>query len=67
LLGCDACRAYLKLSAAPLSDRVADLMLVDLETWTLDRLALGQGLKRSSEPGYRLEHGEPGGEELDDD
>ena len=39
----------------------------DLETWKLDRRALEHGLQRRGGPGYRLEHGEPAGEELDDD
>jgi hypothetical protein len=67
LLGCDACHAYLKLAGRPHAAHPADLMLADLESWQLDRAALGQGLTRSSEPGRRLEHGELGGEEPDDD
>jgi formate dehydrogenase maturation protein FdhE len=67
LLGCDACRAYLKLSGLPVDRGLVELLLTDLETWQLDRAALGLGLTRSSEPGRRLEHGEPSPGMLDDD
>jgi FdhE protein len=67
LLGCDACRAYLKLSGLPVDGGLVELLLTDLETWQLDRAALGHGLTRSSEPGRRLEHGEPPPGMLDDD
>jgi FdhE protein len=67
LFGCDACNGYLKLTDHPPAARLADLMLADLESWGLDRLALGKGLSRLAELAYRLEHGEPPGQELDDD
>ena len=62
---CDACPEYLKIAPSPRSERFADLLVDDLETWGLDRWALGEGLQRRGGPGYRLEHGEPA--ELDDD
>ena len=67
LTGCDTCRAYLKIAPSRRSDRLADLLVDDLATWHLDRLAAEQGRERQSGTGYRLEHGEVGGEELDDD
>jgi formate dehydrogenase maturation protein FdhE len=67
LAGCDGCPSYLKVAAAPRSDRLADLLMDDLATWRLDRMALERGLTRQTGPGCRLEHGEPGGEEPDDD
>jgi FdhE protein len=67
LAGCDACRAYLKLAPSPRSERLADLLVDDLTTWQLDRVALEFGYARQAGTGYRLEHGEPAGEELDDD
>ena len=67
IAACDACPEYLKIAPSPRSERLADLLLDDLETWSLDRWALEQGLQRRGGPGYRLEHGEPVGEELDDD
>jgi FdhE protein len=67
LAGCDTCRAYLKIAPSPRAGRLADLLVDDLATWHLDRRAAEQGRERQSGTGYRLEHGEPGGEELDDD
>lgn len=67
LYGCDACHGYLKVTDVPRAARLADLMLADLESWMLDRLALGRGLTRLTELAYRLEHGEPPGQDLDDD
>lgn len=64
---CDTCRAYLKIGPAPRPGRLADLLVDDLATWRLDRQAAEQGRERQSGTGCRLEHGEPGGEELDDD
>ena len=67
LAGCDTCRAYLKIAASRRSGRLADLLVDDLATWRLDHLAVEHGRERQSGTGYRLEHGEPAGEELDDD
>ena len=67
LAGCDACRAYVKVAPSPRSERLADLLVDDLESWRLDRAALEQGRERLARGGYRLDHGEPVGEELDDD
>jgi hypothetical protein len=67
LAGCDACRSYLKVAEGPRSERLAELLLDDLATWPLYRLANRRGLAHPAEPGYRLEHGDPTGEELDDD
>ena len=67
LFGCDACNGYLKVTDLIRSERLADLMLTDLESWRLDQMALGQGLGRLAEVAYRLEHGEPPGSALDDD
>ena len=67
LAGCDTCRAYLKIASSRRPGRLADLLVDDLATWHLDRLAAEQGRERQSGTGYRLEHGEAGGEELDDD
>jgi FdhE protein len=67
LAGCDACRSYLKLSAEPRADALAGLLVDDLATWRLDRAALDHGLSRPGGNGYRLEHGEAPGEDLDDD
>jgi formate dehydrogenase maturation protein FdhE len=67
LFGCDACSGYLKVTDHARAERLADLMMADLESWRLDQLALGQGLSRVAEVAYRLEHGEPPGQDLDDD
>jgi formate dehydrogenase maturation protein FdhE len=67
LFGCDACNGYLKVTDLVRSERLADLMLTDLESWRIDQQALGQGLNRLAEVAYRLEHGEPPGSALDDD
>jgi formate dehydrogenase maturation protein FdhE len=67
LMFCDACTSYLKVAPAPCDERLADLLLDDLETWHLDRAALQHGRVRPVSSGYRLEHGEPPGEGLDDD
>jgi len=67
IAACDACPEYLKIAPSPRSDALADLLVDDLETWHLDRWALQEGLQRRGGVGYRLEHGEPAGEELDDD
>jgi formate dehydrogenase maturation protein FdhE len=64
---CDSCRAYLKIASTTRSERLADLLLDDLATSRLDRLALERGRERKTGNGYRLEHGEPAGEELDVD
>jgi FdhE protein len=62
---CDSCRAYLKIAPTARSDRLADLLVDDLVTRPLDRLALERGHERQAGAGYRLEQGEPAGEELD--
>ena len=67
IAGCDACPAYLKIAPSPRSERLADLLVDDLETWRLDLWALEHGRQRRGGTGYRLEHGEPAREELDDD
>jgi FdhE protein len=67
LLACNQCRSYLKITSSRRADRLADLLLADLETWQLDGLAVSRGLARTSEPGRRLEHGEPPAEDLADD
>ena len=67
LMGCDTCRSYLKVAAPGRSDRLAELLVDDLVTWTLDRAALSAGLARPGGLGRQLEHGDGGGEELDDD
>jgi FdhE protein len=67
LLGCDACPDYLKVAGSARSERLADLLLDDLETRQLDRAARALGRERRTGSGCRLEHGEPAGEELDDD
>jgi FdhE protein len=64
--GCDTCGRYLKISGAARSGRLASVLLVDLETWALDRAALAQGLGRPEGVGYRLELADED-EELDDD
>jgi formate dehydrogenase maturation protein FdhE len=67
LAGCEACRAYLKIAPAPRSKRLGAVLVDDLATWRLDRTALALRYERQTGRGYRLEHGEPVGEELDDD
>jgi FdhE protein len=67
LEACDACQTYLKTAGARRADRLADLLVDDLATWRLDQRAVSRGLTRASDLGYRLEHGEIGGEGLDDD
>jgi FdhE protein len=67
LAGCEDCPEYLKIAPSPRAERLADLMMDDVETWELDRWALDDSRQRRGGVGYRLEHGEPAGEELDDD
>jgi FdhE protein len=67
LTGCDACRSYLKVADAPRAERLTGLLLDDVASWPLDRLALARGLARPDGPGHRLEHGDGFAEELDDD
>jgi formate dehydrogenase maturation protein FdhE len=67
IAACDTCPEYLKIAPSPRSEQLAHLLVDDLETWGLDRWALAEGLQRRVGAGYRLEHGEPAGEELDDD
>ena len=67
VLGCDTCRSYVKLAASLRSSNLGQLMVDDLATWSLDRTALAAGYRRTSEPARRLEHGDPAGEDLDDD
>ncbi|MCC7370830.1 MAG: formate dehydrogenase accessory protein FdhE [Chloroflexi bacterium] len=67
VLGCSACRAYLKVAAAPRPAALARLLADDLATWTLDRDALAAGFQRSAAPPRRLEHADLAGEDHDDD
>jgi len=52
---CGTCRRYLKRSSMPLADRLGDVLLADLASWCLDRVALERGLSRPNGTGYRLE------------
>lgn len=53
--GCDTCWRYVKVADALQADRLGDILLADLATWRLDRVALERGLRMSDEPGFRLE------------
>jgi FdhE protein len=67
LMACDDCDSYLKVADSARSERVGALLLDDLETWSLDREAVSEGLDRASAAGYRLEHADLAGDEVDDD
>jgi FdhE protein len=67
LAHCDACTSYLKLAPALRSGSLADLLVDDLASWSLDRQAVERGLRRQDGIGYPLEHGDllDGDDDLD--
>jgi FdhE protein len=67
LLACDACNSYLKLAPDTRPGSLADLLIGDLASWQLDRLAVERGYRRQDGIGYPLEHGDlpDGDDDLD--
>jgi FdhE protein len=67
VMGCDTCQSYLKISDSPRSDSLALLLADDLLTWNLDRTALTAGYRHAETLARRLEHGDLGSEDDEDD
>jgi FdhE protein len=64
---CDLCTNYLKLAPGPRNGSLAHLLVDDLASWSLDRLAIERGYRRQGGIGYPLEHGDlpDGDDDLD--
>jgi FdhE protein len=58
LLVCEACHGYLKLAPDTRPGSLADLLIDDLASWQLDRLAIERGYRRQGGIGDPLEHGD---------
>lgn len=67
VLGCGVCHIYLKALDSQQTTSLVDILLFDLATWTTDLAALGHGFAAPGWRPRRLEHGDPAGEDLDDD
>jgi FdhE protein len=67
LLVCDACTSYLKLAPDARPESLANLLMDDVASWRLDRMAIERGYRRQDGVGFPLEHGDlpDGGDDLD--